>query len=491
MILTLDLGTSTTKAVVWDGDGPSAAGRATVDTAFSAGDRAEQDPTAWWPAVVAACAEARAVAPDCLAAVEVVGFAAARQTFVPVTAAGRSLGPAIVWSDRRASAEARALADALGGADAARRRTGSVLDGAAMAAKAAWLAAHDPDRLAASRWLLTPRDLVVWRMTGEVVTDFTMMSAAGLCDITGASVAELVAAVGDRLPPVLAPHAVAGSIAPGPAADLGVPAGVPVVVGAGDRACEVLGTAASPERPMVSWGTTANVSVPVDAFPDPPPAGVTATLAATDGWLLEGGLSAAGSFVTWLSAFTGLDPDVLMHRAAASPAGARGVVALPWFGGARAPWWRDEARGAFLGLSFDHDSGDLARAVVESVAWEVGRCLAATGSLASGGPTPPRGATLADSLALTGTDRRPGPWPEVLTAVTGLPVVRRRSGQGASAGAALLAARAIGAHYDLDRLDPVVDTLDPDPSTVDRYADLRGRVDEAAAAVLALGEPAP
>jgi xylulokinase len=173
-----------------------------------------------------------------------------------------------------------------------------------------------------------------------------------------------------------------------------------------------------------------------------------------------------------------LETDVLMTRAGAAPVGAHGVVSLPWFGGARAPWWRERARGGFVGLSFDHDAGDLARAAVESVAFEVRRCLAAAG------------AGSAHSLALTGApvtgDRPSAPWPVILTAVTGLPAVRRRSGQAASAGAALLTAGAVGEDFDLDQLDPVVETVEPDRSDVDRYAELRDRVDAVADAVVEL-----
>jgi xylulokinase len=318
-------------------------------------------------------------------------------------------------------------------------------------------------------------------MTGEVATDLTMVSAAGLSDSSGELVPELREATGDRIPPALQPVAVAGSLDRAPAAELRLPVGVPVCIGAGDRACEMLGTAAA-SRPMVSWGTTANVSLLVDVYPDPPPEGVIVTTPASEGWLLEGGLSAAGSLITWLSALTGLDPAALMHRAASSPAGAGGAVALPWFGGARAPWWRAGARGAFVGLSFDHDAGDLARAAIESVAWEVRRCLVALGAI------PATGAVAAASLALTGSDGRTDPWPQILAAVTGLPGVRRRSGQAASAGAALLAAIALGSPYDLDRLDPVVDTVEPDPPAVARYAELRASADAAADAVVALGD---
>jgi sugar (pentulose or hexulose) kinase len=479
LILTVDLGTSTTKAVVWDADGPRAVGRAALDTTFPAGDRAEQDPATWWPSVVAAAAAARDAAAGSFAHVDAVGFSAARQTVACVTGSGETLGPALVWSDRRAPAEADVLARELGGSDAVRARTGGVLDGAAVAAKAAWLAAHDGGRWRDCRWLLTPRDLVVWRMTGEVATDPTMLSAAGLTDSSGALVPGLAAALGDRLPPVLAPDAVAGVLAAGPAADLGLRAGVPVVMGAGDRACEVLGTAATPDRPMVSWGTTANVSIPVADWPVPVPAALSVTRAASGGWLLEGGLSAAGSLLAWLSTLTGRDIDALAAAATASPIGARGVVALPWFGGARAPWWRPTARGAFTGLSFDHDPGDLARACLESVAREVGRCLDGAGAAAGG----------ATSLALTGTEATTMPWVEILTGVTGLPAVRRRSGQAASAGAALLASRAVGAGFDLDRLDPVGETVVPDPRAVARYAELGRRAETTAEAVVWLDGP--
>jgi len=486
LILTLDLGTTTTKAVVWDGDGPHTVGRVQLTTYYPAADRAEQDPAGWWPALVAACDGARVAGPEAFAAVEAVGFAAARQTVVPVTAAGEPLGPALVWSDRRAGVEAEAMAAGLGGVAAVKARTGAVLDGAAVAAKGAWLAAHEPDRLAAARWLLTPRDFVLWHMTGEVATDSTMVSAAGLTDAAGQPVEPLVAAIGDRLPTVLAPATVAGALGAGPAAELGLRPGIPVVVGAGDRACEVLGTAATVVQPMVSWGTTANVSLPVADFPAAVPEAMTVTRAATGGFILEGGLSAAGSLLTWLSALTGVDTNELMARAAARPAGAHGAVALPWFGGARAPWWRAGARGGFVGLSFDHDAGDLCRAVLEAVADEVRRCLEAAGCLEAGDRLEAGGRGPATGLALTGAGGTTAPWAEIVTATTGLPARRRRSGQAASAGAALLTAAAIGVPYDLDRLDPVTDTVVPDPAAVAHYAAGRARADAVAAAVVDL-----
>lgn len=484
MILTVDFGTSVTKVALWSEDGLVTLARSDLVTARPQLGWAEQDPVSWWTSVVVACAEARAAESGAFGSVDVVSCSAARQTFVPLTASAEPLGRGILWSDRRAVAEAGELAAALGGDEAVRARTGVPMDAGAVAAKIAWVARRQPGRLAASDWLLSPRDLVVWRLTGEVVTDPTLASRTGLYDADVEPVAELVGPAAGKLPRVVPSDHVAGRLRAVPAAELGLRPGIPVVVGAGDRQCEVLGAGASTDRPMVSWGTTANVSVPVGARPVPVPDGVVVSRAAIDGWLLEGGLSAAGSFLAWLGRLTGRDPVDLAALAAGSAPGARGVVAVPWLDGARAPWWRDDARAGFVGLASAHDAGDLARAVMEAVAWEVARCLEAVTS-GRGGDEPVAGLTLGG--AGTGIPL----WVTILTSVTGLPATRRRSGEAASAGAAMLAARALGMELPLDRLDPVVAEVEPDPAAVERYRELRVTADRVAAVALDLGLPPP
>ncbi|HLN41432.1 MAG TPA: FGGY family carbohydrate kinase [Acidimicrobiales bacterium] len=530
MILTVDLGTSVTKVVVWGDDGPVAVGRSALRCTYSAGNRVEQDPGTWWPSVVDACQEARAEmgarAGAILGAVGALGFAAARQTFVPVAADATPLGPALVWSDRRAATEAFALAQSFGeeGADVVRRRTGVVLDAGSVAAKFAWLEHNDPATLRAARWLLAPRDLMAWRLIGDVTTDQTLASATGLFEMSDGGLGPLLPGladvVADLLPDAVPSDTVVGGLLGGPAEELGLAAGIPVVIGAGDRACEVLGAGSSEAWPMVSWGTTANVSVPVRHRLEPPRS-VIVTRGALGGWLLEGGLSAAGSLVDWLARLGGVDAASLMGRARSSPPGARGVIALPWLGGARAPWWRDTARGAVVGLSFDHDIGDMARAVVESVAWDVKRCLESVTEARTGTGT---GTSRPEGLVLGGGGASVALWPEILTAVTGLRAFRRRSGEAASAGAAILAAKATGVHLGqgaevrtgtaaelrtgagggagaadqaphldadlslfLERVDPVDAEISPDATTVACYEKLRPAADAAAAAVIELG----
>ena len=344
MILTVDFGTTVTKVGLWHEEGLVALTRSELTTAHPQVGWAEQEPLRWWTSVVIACAEARAQAPLAFSQVDVVACSGARQTFVPVTRAGDPIGKGILWSDRRGATEAARLTEDMGGEDINRARTGIPLDAGAVAAKLAWIDAHEPDRLAASDAILSPRDLVVLRMTNELVTDTTFASRSGLYDFDGNAVRELAGPALGKLPSVVPSDTVIGALKSVPGAELGLRPGIPVVIGAGDRQCEVLGSGASEESPMVSWGTTANVSVPVHERPVPSPAGAVVTRGATGGWLLEGGLSAAGSFLAWLGRLLGRPVDDLAAKAAASPLGARGVMAVPWLDGARAPWWRDDAR---------------------------------------------------------------------------------------------------------------------------------------------------
>jgi len=131
LVLTLDLGTSTTKAGLWIDDELVGPTRAALVTHHPAPGHAEQDPESWWTSVVTACAELRARAPDAYAHVAVVACSAARETFAPFDAELTPLGPGILWSDHRADAEAAALGDA----DAFRLATGVVRSPAVALAK--------------------------------------------------------------------------------------------------------------------------------------------------------------------------------------------------------------------------------------------------------------------------------------------------------------------------------------------------------------------
>jgi sugar (pentulose or hexulose) kinase len=130
-----------------------------------------------------------------------------------------------------------------------------------------------------------------------------------------------------------------------------------------------------------------------------------------------------------------------------------------------------------------HAAADLARAAFESVAWDVMRCLELMEAASEAGLRPGEG----EGLVSTGGGSGIPVWNDVLSGITGRTVAVRRSGQAASAGAALLAARAVGRELRLDELDPVVTRTSPDAASVSAYRALRPRVDAVAAALIDLG----
>lgn len=464
-VLTLDLGTSATKAALWGDDGLLAFTRADLATSYPRPGWVEQDPADWWQSVVDACAALRAGEPTAWDAVVAVGFAAARETFALFDQDLEPLGPGVLWSDRRGTGGVLHFGDP----DEFRARTGVVLNAACCAAKIGWVWDHEPERFGAARWILAPRDYVAARLTGEVVTDETLASRTGLYSLGGTlSVGEDLAS---RLPPVRPPAHVVG-----PARGLDLPSDVVLVLGAGDRACEVLGTGASAATAMVSWGTTTNVSVPHPGPLAALPKIAAASRGALGGFVVEAGLSASGAALEWLARLTGRPVEVLVTEAAASPPGAAGIVALPWLHGARAPWWRADVHGTFTGLSAAHGPGDLARAIVESVALDVARCLELI-------------APDAIELALAGGGAGSALWREVLTAATARPLVRRSIDDAASVGARLVTAAALGEDLVVDAINPPVGFDVPDPELIERYAQARAVSDAAAETVLMLSAP--
>jgi xylulokinase len=456
-ILTIDLGTSATKAVLWSEDGPIAQGRAPVHFEHPRPGWVEQDPEEWWSSTVAACEQ---LPEEERAQVDVIGFSSQRDTFVPVSTAGEPMGRAIAAADRRATEEAAAL-----GVDY-HVLTGIVADAGSVAAKVAWMRRYEPDRLSGGqRWILGPRDLVTFRLTGRAVTDTSVASRTGLIALDGAGLegAEL-------LPEIVGPTTIVGDVLPEMTGALGVRAGTHVVAGAGDRACEILGVAATTARPLVHWGTVAGVSVPVGHVPAPDP-GIVVSRGALGGYVMEADLAFAGTALEWLGRLTGQSPDELARQADDIDAGAGGLLALAWLGGARAPWWEARTGLTFAGLTPSHTAAHLARALVEGVAFDAARCL-------------DRAAPDAVELSLAGDGASMALWRQVLSGVANRPVVARRHGEAASVGAAIVAGRAMGAQLDPDHLDPVSHREQPFDSDVVAYGELRMRHEMVARAML-------
>jgi xylulokinase len=163
---------------------------------------------------------------------------------------------------------------------------------------------------------------------------------------------------------------------------------------------------------------------------------------------------------------------VLEREAAASPPGSRSLVAQPFFMGARSTRWNPDARGLLLGLSLGHTRGDIARALMEGVGYEVGTCL---DGLRAMGMAP-------GELLAIGGGARSDLWAQIKADILGIPVHRPRYTEAASLGAAILAAAAVGLVSDAEATarawNPPVETFVPDAEAAGVYRDRRRLFDD-------------
>lgn len=377
----IDLGTQSTKAIVCD-DRFDVLGAHAVAQATSQPRPGwvEQDPRAWERALAPAIGGALSAAGVEARDVRAIGISGQLDGCVAVDAQGAPLHPALIWYDRRASAEV-ARCDPRRVFEIA----GQVADASHMAAKMVWLREHG---VAFAR-CHQPVSYIVERLTGAAVIDPAHASTTMLYDLlAGAWSAELLAAFGldpARLPAISPATAVAGTLTAEGAALTGLASGIPVAVGTGDDFATPLGAGIVAPGSIACALGTAEV---VGGIAERPIFDVPAARAASDPWralaepMVETHAYPTGAFfienpgwlsggaVRWALRMFGFSSDAELDAAAASaPPGASGVTFVPALSGAMTPVWRSDARGTLHGLTAAHDRTHVARAVLEGLAF--------------------------------------------------------------------------------------------------------------------------
>ncbi|GAB2548585.1 xylulokinase [Leucobacter ruminantium] len=330
--------------------------------------RSEQDPEAWWQALVRAFGIAREAAGA--VRVEAIGIAGQCHGLVPLDADGGVIRPAKLWNDTTAAPELAELVAAVG-AERFVETTGSLPTAAFTIAKVAWLRAHEPEHFAALRTILLPHDYLGYRLTGRFATDRSDASGTGYFD-PAANVYRLEhlrRIDPDRdwasmLPEVLPPDGVAGSLAPEAAAALGIEPGAVVSAGGGDQHASALGLGICEGDLVFSFGTS-GVVVTTASEPVRDPSGTVSGTGDLTGGFLPLVCTLNGAKVT--DAFARLlavDHDELSRLALA--AGDDGPVLAAFLDGERTPD-RPGASGLLADITTGVTREQLARAAVEGV----------------------------------------------------------------------------------------------------------------------------
>ena len=454
-VLGLDLGTTEIKAGIVDLEGRLLAlTRHAYDlTIDGAHGRAEQDPGAWWSAVVGSVRALRAADIADIVAIAADGHG---PTLVATDARGEATRPAITFLDTRAIEEAEALTAATG-------VRGWSLGGLPAAL---WIERHEPGVAAATCWYLSTWAWLAFRLTGvatsplvpdEVVPDLGRVASMGVPL--------------DRLPPRTATGDIVGTLTEAAAEGLGLRAGIPVVGGTVDAFASYLGAGLlEPGDAYDPGGAAGGFGVywdrPVEV------AGGFVTPGPLAGrWSVGAAMAATGRALDWYrSDILGgtVSMEALLEAAAATPPGADGLVFLAYLAGERSPIWDPDARGVLAGLTLAHGRGHIARAVVEASALAI-RHVAAP-MLAAG--------VHVTEMRVCGGPARNRFWNGVKADVTGFPVAVPAVLETAVLGSGILAATGIGAHRDLPAgiasMTGVVERIEPNPANAAVYDRLFG-----------------
>ncbi len=357
LVCGVDSSTQSTKVELRELDGGDVVAAAAAPHPPTEPPISEQDPEAWWTALVTALEAVR----EHLADVVAVSVAGQQHGMVLVDDRGTVIRPAKLWNDTTSAPQAEALT-AAAGPDAWARGCGSVPVAAFTITKLAWMAEHEPDALARVAKVMLPHDYLTWRLTGAHVTDRGDASGTGWWSpATGAHRDDLLAlAVGDagwsaEVPDVLGPQELAGTVA----VDVGLPTDAVVGPGTGDNMGAALGLGLRPGDVVMSLGTSGTVFAVSDA-PTADASGLVAGFADATGRYLPLVCTLNATKVTDAAArWLGVDRDELSSMALDARPG--GPVLVPYLDGERTPNLPD-ATGLLVGLRTSTTPAELARA---------------------------------------------------------------------------------------------------------------------------------
>lgn len=368
MLLGLDLGTGSVKAVLTDTDG-SLVGQssASYSVASPKAGWSETSPQDWWEASVRAVRDAVG---DLSSDVTAIGLSGQMHGVVVTNEAGVTLRPAILWADTRSEENLR---DYRGLDDDARRRLANPISVGMAGPTLLWLRDNEPETYSAARWALQPKDWLRLRLTGEVASEPSDASATLLYDLCGDDwdyeVVETLGLRAGLLAPLTESWKSAGSLSGEAADELGLKKDLPVAAGAGDTAAAMLGTGLSePSKAQLTVGTGGQVVVPRTKPDLDPNARTHLYRAAAPGLFYSmAAIQNAGLALEWTRKILGASWKDVYKEAFSVPPGAEGVTFLPYLTGERTPHFDHGARGAWTGLSLGHSRGHLLRAALEGV----------------------------------------------------------------------------------------------------------------------------
>jgi sugar (pentulose or hexulose) kinase len=490
-ILSIDVGTQGVRALLFDLHGNLVARvHVPIQPYFSTQPGwAEQDPDYYWTSLGQACQQLWQQNPGAKESVAGVALTTLRSTMVNVDKEGRPLRPAIVWLDQRRTAGLKPVGGLWG---LAFRLSGMTETVAYLQAEAEanWLQTHQPEIWARTHKYLFMSGYLTYRLTGRLVDsvgcqvgyvpfDYKKLRWASRSDWKWQALPMDPALLPDLVPPA----SILGEITPQAAEATGIPAGLPLIAAAADKACEVIGAGClEPHTGCVSYGTTATLNTThhkyIEVIPLIPPY----PAAVPDAYSLETQVYRGYWMVSWFKQEFGLReqqiadekgvaPETLFDELVNQiPPGSMGLILQPyWSPGLKVPG--PEAKGAVIGFGDVHTRAHLYRAILEGLAY----------ALREGQErTQQRTGVPITELRVAGGGSQSNAAMQLTADIFGLPAARAHVYEASGLGAAIDAAVGLGLHPDFATavrdMTRTGSVFEPDSKTRDIYDGLYHRV---------------
>ncbi len=384
LILSHNLGTTGDKAVVYDEKGNVISSWLSLyRVIYREGGKVEQDPKDWWNAV---CESTRKVLRGINEkSIAVVTFSGQMMGCLCLDKAGDPVGDAIIWADMRSDKESKQLLNQID-ENLFFHITGHRISASYTLSKLLWIMNHSPEQFAKTTKVVQAKDYIVFKLTGEIVTDYSDASGTNLFNLTkrqwSRTLTSIIGINPSILPDAISSTEVAGYVTMDASIATGLLPGTPVVIGAGDGICASLGGGCTTtDDAYLYYGSSAWIGLVKDTpYWEPKMRTFNWSFIQPDKISPCGTMQAAGASLDWLQDELAREeatqaelqksyPQHLIETLVTqSPPGANGLIFLPYLMGERSPYWNPSARGAFIGLKRNTRRSDMFRACYEGVA---------------------------------------------------------------------------------------------------------------------------
>lgn len=428
-LIGIDLGTSSTKTVLFDETGRIIADSKVSYKLYTPHNGwAEQNPDDWANAAVTTLANVMRESKVNPGDVKGIGISGQMHGLVMLDENNRVIRPSIIWADQRTGKECEEITEKVGRERLIQITANPALTGFT-ASKILWVKNNEPENYARCRHILLPKDYVRFVLTGEYATEVSDASGMQLLDVPkrqwSDEVLEKLDIDKSLLAKVYESPEVTGKIRPEIAEKTGLSTETAVVGGAGDNAAAAVGTGVVEDgKAFTTIGTSGVVFAHSSKVKIDPQGRVHTFCCAVPGqWHQMGVTQACGYSLQWYidncggsyvseAKEKGVDVhDIIDQDVLKTPIGANKLIYLPYLNGERTPHLDPDCRGVFFGLSSMHTRADMARAVYEGMIYSLTDCkdvltemgVPVTEMMACGGglKNPVKRKMLADSFGLT------------------------------------------------------------------------------------------